>query len=494
MEANSNDVLTYSVRSGSALGDAEWAEVSTLFSSAYGFYSQKDPSGRAGRRIRLSSSYYRRSYANDAYQVAVCHDGESLVAEAIFRVCDTSRGRAAFVVQLVVDERYRRRGIASTLLHAIWGFSDFYCWGIVTSNAFTVESLEAATFRCACPRVMKDNEAFIRGEILSGIGFLEAAEWNVSAAGSVIDTGFYTDRSAFSAAAAALSVRMGDLPEGMEWLAVVFREQPLDDFKAYRDLLFSSAHFVAEAYARMPQGEQGWAARADAEIAAILGWLPELPRTARIANFGAGSGRHVEALRSAGFTELTAVDFASSVPGMLREDVRTWRANDPFDLILCLYDVIGSFPDDADNRAVLASVSANLKPGGHAVLSVSNYDFVAGSGAVTVDLDDPVESVRKIFALPPSRSMETTGEFFNPNFILLDDKRHVACRKEQFSAKSGLPGEYLLCDRRFTAKEIRSWAEECGLVVTSSRFVRSGFDAEFDASTGKEILLITKKR
>ena len=90
--------------------------------------------------------------------------------------------------------------------------------------------------------------------------------------------------------------------------------------------------------------------------------------------------------------------------------------------------------------------------------------------------------------------METTGEFFNPNYILLDDKRQVACRKEQFSAKSGLPGEYLLCDRRFTLEEIRTWAEACGLAVTESRFVRAGFDAEFDASTGKEILLITKKR
>ena len=489
-----DEVLTYSVRLGSSLDDSEWAEVSELFSSSYGVYSEKEPSGRAGRRIRLSPSYYRRSYANESYQIAVCRDGKRLVAEAVFRVCDTTRGRAAFVVQLVVDERYRRRGIASTLLHAIWGFSDFCCWGIVTSNAFTVESLEAATFRRVRPQAMLDNAEFIRREILAGIGFLEEARWTVAASESVVDSGFYTDRSAPAEAVFALSERLGALPEGAEWLAVVFREQPLDDFNAYRSLIRSSAHFVAEAYARMPQEEQGWAAKADAEISAILGWIPELPRTARVADFGAGSGRHVKALRAAGFTDLTAVDFAASAPGIVREDVRTWRSQEPFDLILCLYDVIGSFPDDEDNKAILASVSANLKPGGHAVLSVSNYDFAVVKGAGRVDLDDPVESVRKIFALPPSRSMETTGEFFNPNYILLDDKRHVACRKEQFSAKSGLPGEYLLCDRRFSLEEIRSWAEACGLAVTESRFVRAGFDAEFDASTGKEILLITKKR
>ena len=340
-----DEVLTYSVRLGSSLDDAEWVEVSELFSSSYGFYSEKDPSGRAGRRIRLSSSYYQRAYASEAYQIAFCRAGQRLVAEAVFRVCSTSRGRAAFVVQLVVDERFRRRGIASTLLHAIWGFSDFCCWGIVTSNAFTVESLEAATFRRVNARIMSDNRAFIRDEVLSGIGFLESAHWAVSDSESVVDTGFYTDRSSRPDTMDEVSARLGALPEGAEWLAIVFREQPLDNFKTYR----------------------------------------------------------------------------------------------------------------------------------------------------MVDLDDPVEVTRKIFSLPPSRSMETTGEFFNPNFILLDDKRHVACRKEQFSAASGLPGEYLLCDRRFTVDEIRSWAEECGLAVTESRFVRAGFDAEFDASTGKEILLITKK-
>ena len=168
--------------------------------------------------------------------------------------CDTTKGRAAFVGQLVVDERYRRRGIASTLLHAIWGFSDFCCWGIVTSNAFTVESLEAATFRRVRPQAMLDNAEFIRREILAGIGFLEEARWTVAASESVVDSGFYTDRSAPAEAVFALSERLGALPEGAEWLAVVFREQPLDDFKAYRSLILSSARFVAEAYARMRPG------------------------------------------------------------------------------------------------------------------------------------------------------------------------------------------------------------------------------------------------
>ena len=94
--------------------------------------------------------------------------------------------------------------------------------GVVTSNAFTVKALERATARRVEPLVLKDNEVFIRREILSGISFLAAAEWMVSATASVIDSGFYTDRSFPSEATMELSQRLGVLPEGTEWLAVVF--------------------------------------------------------------------------------------------------------------------------------------------------------------------------------------------------------------------------------------------------------------------------------
>ena len=55
--------------------------------------------------------------------------------------------RIAWVLQLVVHEQFRMRGIAKTLLYSIWGFSDDYAWGLATSNALTVKTLEKATFR-----------------------------------------------------------------------------------------------------------------------------------------------------------------------------------------------------------------------------------------------------------------------------------------------------------------------------------------------------------
>ena len=93
--------LTFSVRGGDAVASAEWVEVSSLFSSEYGYYSAAAPQ-RAGGRIRLGEGYYRRSYATGDYRVAFCRDGSKLVAEAIYLERKTSRGTVALVVQLVV--------------------------------------------------------------------------------------------------------------------------------------------------------------------------------------------------------------------------------------------------------------------------------------------------------------------------------------------------------------------------------------------------------
>ena len=90
--------------------------------------------------------------------------------------------------------------------------------------------------------------------------------------------------------------------------------------------------------------------------------------------------------------------------------------------------------------------------------------------------------------------MGTNGEFFDQNCLLVDVKRHLVCHKEQFASTSdSLPGEYLIRDRRFTLDEITQWASECGLTVTSHRFVRAGFAVDYAEADGKEILVITRR-
>lgn len=232
--------LTFSVRAGSEVSPAEWAEVSSLFSTEYGFYSKAAPRN-AGERIRLSEGYYRRSYATGDYRVALCRDGEGLIAEAIYLERRTSRGMVALVVQLVVAADYRRRGVASTLLHSVWGFSDYCAWGIVSSNAYTIEALQGATFRKASPAVMAESADWLRSEVLDGVPFLAKAEWRLAAGESVAVTSFFTDRTQLSDSTESVRARLGELAEGEEWLAVVFRHQEAIDVKSRSFLRMEAA-------------------------------------------------------------------------------------------------------------------------------------------------------------------------------------------------------------------------------------------------------------
>lgn len=271
--------------------------------------------------------------------------------------------------------------------------------------------------------------------------------------------------------------------------------QEPDDFSAYRTLIDSSAEVVRDAYGRMPQNEQAWATKTEDEIDAILEAIPGLSKNACIVDFGAGSGRHVAELRKRGFGAVTGVDFSAKESELVQSgDCRSWRSGRPVDLALCLYDVVGSFPDDKDNEAIVVNVAANLADGGYALFSVSNWDFVDRREVRKIDFDDMDSAVREIFALEPSATMRTDGEFFDSRYILVDEKRHLVCHKEQFPAGAGLPpGEFLIRDRRFTADEISNWLRAAGLEVLQRRFVRAGFKVDYAVSTGKEILILARK-
>jgi len=487
------EVLSYSVTRGDRMSSEQWLAASELFSAEYGFYSRSAPQ-HAGARIRLGPRYYERSYAASDYWVAFCHDGARHVGQAIYREVVTSRGRVALVVQLVVASDYRRRGIASTLLHAVWGFSDYQAWGIVTSNAFTVGALEAATFRRASAAHVHRHLDWLRLELLSKVSFLDDAPVVSDDHNARVATGFFTDRSSPSSGVAEVTARLGELNEGEEWLAFVFREQPLEDFAGYRNLIDASSRFVARAYAQMPQARESWARATRQEVDAILKWVPDLPLDGVIYDFGAGTGRHLSELRRRGYCNLTGIDFAlqpEADESVVKADCRTWKGPSPADLILCLYDVIGSFPDDADNEAIVRNIAANLRKGGCAVITVSNYDYLDRTLVRKVDFRDTDAMIRAVFELPPSRTMQTSGEFFDPNFLLVDEQRHLVCHKEQFvSDGAALPGEYLIRDRRFVMEEIADWVSRNGLIVRDRQYVRSGFSGDESSASGKEILLV----
>ena len=201
-------------------------ELSEVFSSSYGVWSDAAPAPlRPGSRIRMPASKYLADYANSEFKVILCRNGKSLVGHAVFIEKQTLKGRVALVVQLVVSKEHRHRGIAKSMMHCIWGFSDYYAWAVVTSSPCTVEAIESVTFRRVKPsRIVQDTELF-KSEILPMIPFLSTAEWIADGEKSIVNTKFWTSRVNVQEGRTDVKGRIGNLPEAYEWLAIVFRDQ-----------------------------------------------------------------------------------------------------------------------------------------------------------------------------------------------------------------------------------------------------------------------------
>ena len=474
-------------------------ELSDVFSSSYGVWSEAAPAPlHPGARIKMSASRYMADYANPNYKVIVCRSEQRIVGQAVFMESETSKGRVALVVQLVVSEAHRHRGIAKAMMHCIWGFSDYYAWAVVTSSPCTVEAIESATFRRVRPsRIMKD-VALFKSEVLPKVPFLASAEWMADESKSIVNTRFWTSRTNILEGRTDVKSRVGNLPEGCEWLAIVFRDQELDDFNSYSSLIACSARFVFDAYARMPQARQKWARFAASEIEQILKWLPDIEKSDNICDFGSGSARHIKAFRNLGFSNVKGIDLAltdeSRSMGVVKADCREWMSDVKFRLITCLFDVIGSFSDDEDNKQILRNISRNLADDGYAVITVANSEFAGKERVSVVDAEDRSEFVKSVFRLSPANAMSTDGEFFYRD-SLWDKKTGLFYHKEQFQdSEAALPAEYLVVDRRFMESEIVKWIEDAGLKVVMRRFVRAGFSSEHTEATGKEILIVAQKK
>ena len=410
-------------------------ELSDVFSSSYGVWSDVAPAPlRPGSRIRMPASKYLADYANADFKVILCRNGEKLVGQAVFMEKQTSKGRVALVVQLVVSEEHRHHGIAKSMMHCIWGFSDYYAWAVVTSSPCTVEAIESVTFRRVKPlRIAQDVDLF-KSEILPTVPFLATAEWIADGEKSIVNTRFWTSRANVQEGRTDVKGRIGNLPEGYEWLAIVFRDQELDDFNSYSALIECSGRFVFDAYVRMPQSRQNWARYAASEIGQILGALPSIDRDDCICDFGAGSARHVKALRDLGFRNVTGIDLAlteeSRAMGVVRGDCRDWESDVKFRLVTCLFDVVGSFANDEDNKQILRNITRNLADGGYAAVTVANSDFEDKEGVSPVDAENKGAFVQSVFRLHPANAMSTDGEFFCHECLWLSCRR-LALRRRQ---------------------------------------------------------------
>jgi SAM-dependent methyltransferase len=112
-----------------------------------------------------------------------------------------------------------------------------------------------------------------------------------------------------------------------------------------------------------------------------LGWLGELPKHARILDFGCGYGRAAAELAAAGWRGVVGVDFAAGMiargkrenPELDLRHVDRLPLDEPdggFDAAL-LFAVLTCIADDAGQRALMAELRRVVRPGG--LLYVSDY-------------------------------------------------------------------------------------------------------------------------
>ena len=110
-----------------------------------------------------------------------------------------------------------------------------------------------------------------------------------------------------------------------------------------------------------------------------LDWLADLPKPARILDYGCGYGRTLAELRDAGWRNSIGVDFSSAMiergrreqPDLELRTISTTRVDEPdgaFDAAL-LFAVLTTIPGDGDQLAVMAELGRLLQPGGWLYLS-----------------------------------------------------------------------------------------------------------------------------
>lgn len=494
----------------SALTDGQLEACSALFSANYGEYSGKDKAEKQGKRIKLPVDYYRKMGENPNMHVSLCYNGDQLLGHAFFLKKELANGeKCSWVTQLVVHYSYRNRGVATRLLQSAWGFSDYFAWGLATTNAVTVKTLESVTWRKVDPLVIGSHLNEI-GTLCDEIVFADKNNLRVDDGKSQIFTNFYPEFQKLKNSLTDVYItRLGAIEDGCEWLAFTFQHQDMVfDEKHWEQMLDFSEHQLEDAYSRMEMNVQGWTKYTPHEID-FVEKACGLRKDSLILDAGCGAGRHSLELAKRGYRHLTAYDFSPRllaqaekkaeeqgyVIDLERKDCRHLRRGGIYDAVICLYDVIGSFRLFDDNISIIKSIRGVLKRGGRCVVSVMNMEVTERQAVYKVD--DVRKKPQTLLKLKASNIMQSTGNVFNPEFYLLDTSCQLVYRKEQFEMDGDLSSEYVIADYRFTRSQIIEAFEANGFKVLSADYVKLGsWDKPLASNddAGKEILLVAEKK
>lgn len=504
-----NQKFSYVTKKCSSLTDSELKHISRLFSENYGIYSKNHPKQELqGKQIKLGLKYYQNLAKNNHNYVALAYYDRELVGQAFYVIENTSEGAMTWVIQLVIDKKYRRHQVAKKLLFSIWGFSNDRAWGLATTNPVTIKTLESATMRKVSLSAMQKNINLIK-QIAQKIDFVKETEIFISSENSVVNSTFFVSHEDIPDLIAAYGENwvFGNLEEGYEWLAFVFSGQEISEIsqREFEKIIEHSEKCLVDAYSRMNMREQPWTKHTNAEVDFIKKYIPS--KECFILDIGCGFGRHISCLHEEGYYNLRGIDFSEKQIFDAKEtnpkikdyffiqDCRNFHLKTKADVIFCLYDVIGSFANQDDNLKIVSQIKRNLKKGGVAIVSVMNMELTKNI-ANPKNIFDVNKNIKRLFKLKASDIMQKSGNIFNPDYFVIDEKTSVVYRKEMFKGDGLLDSEYIVRDRRYAQKEIESMFIEKGFSIIDSRFVQAGhWDVPLKNTDlkAKEILLVVKK-
>jgi 2-polyprenyl-3-methyl-5-hydroxy-6-metoxy-1,4-benzoquinol methylase/GNAT superfamily N-acetyltransferase len=500
-----------------AAADAQLVEdCLELYGQHYGRWGVGAP--EPGGRVRIPRRRFLGLLEDSDAWLACAFDGDRLVGYCVaVRSELPERGRVAWVSQLVVHQTYRDSRIATRLLYSVWQFSDCYAWGLATANPFAVRALETATRRPCRARLITERAREVLQHVRKHVSYLppDIVSDEEGRPRPRVDTEFFLDHRDIPEfrALAARGDRpwaLGSVDDGEEWLACTFSDQlpqEVDD-ERLAELLTGADSIWMQAYEGMTlDNRHAWHTHSKPEIAQILA-AAGLPVGATALDVGCGDGRHAKFLADAGL-EVSGVDISAHLIDRAKKalsprgahldvlDAREELPSGPFELVICLYDVLGSSARSEDDRRIVRNIADVLAPGGFLAASVMNDGATAPRLAAAHRPSSNSDFINGLERLSPSTTMEETGSIFDPDLLLLYND--VYYRKEQFQeADWVLPAELVVRDRRFRPSDLRELIEAAGLEVIEIRPVQSG---SWDRSPSldetdqraKELLLFARK-
>jgi len=492
------------------------AECASLYSKHYGTWSKETPTeSLRGKNVKLSVSKIREWFDSQKSSLYVAKLNSVIIGYAIAMKIQVPwwKGGVSWVTQLVVHTDYRNDDVAKNILYSIWCESSNYAWGIISANPYAIRALEKATRRRSNPKLIGENIGKIMEVGKANLPYLsDNTGYLVNSTSSKVNTQFFVDHSSLPEMIKRVTSTdvpwvLGELEEGWEWIAFTFNKQKQIELSSdeINDILSTSEMINHQAYERMQlTTEQSWMKYTEQDVDFICKEC-NLSDGMLVYDFGCGVGRHSLALAKKKLNVI-GIDYvknnidvaANSAKGFnnvefINNDCRSINFERQADVVICLYDVIGSFANESENIKIVENIYKNLKRGGIVILTVMYYERTLFYAKHKFKFSVEPNALLNLAA---SQTMEKTGDIFNPDYYLVDEETHIIYRKERFDCGRDIPSELFVRDKRYEMEEIINICKGVGFNVEFSRYINAKnwhINLTGTDKSAKEILLKCSK-